>query len=59
MNLDGLEVKERQNNSENYSPVGNCRRPTLIQNGSQISGAMLKNSATLIRAKRENFVADA
>ena len=26
----------------------NCRRPTLIQNGSQISGATLKNSATLI-----------
>ena len=42
-----------------YSPLPNCRRPTLIQNGPQKGRATLKNVATLIRAKRENFVADA
>ena len=45
--------------SLNYSPIGNCRRPTLIQNGPPIGGATLKNSATLISSAPCRGVVDA
>ena len=32
-----------------YSPLGNCRRPTLIDLGPEIAGKTLKKSTTLIQ----------
>ena len=42
-----------------YSSVGNCRRPTLIQNGTQNCRATLNNCATLISSAPCRDVCDA
>ena len=42
-----------------YSPLRNCRRPTLIQNGAQNGPATLKNSPTLISSAPRRDVCDA
>ena len=42
-----------------YSSLGNCRRPTLIQNGPQIGSATLKNCTTLISSAPRRDVCDA
>ena len=42
-----------------YSSLGNCRRPTLFQNGTQNGRATLKNCATLISSAPRRDVCDA
>ena len=46
-------------NEDDYSSLGNCRRPTLIQNGAQKVPATLKNCTTLISSAPCRDVCDA